>query len=433
MNFKNLIFISTLVFICIPTLARTEASLVLYKTSRQTPTQKLLSRDLRQYLITQTTTLEAQVFSGDNFIPASHRQNLWIAHATIVKLTHEQKQKIQKDSRVEMILPLPRKARLAELAHIPLRTTAPNYTYGLQMISLPAVNANYPELTGKGIKVGIIDTGIENTHSELSGKTVAFMDYISKKNLPYDDYGHGTHVAGVIAGSNASDKRISVAPDVKLFVAKAFSKYGGSDQKSLLLALQWMADPDNNPQTDDGPDILSNSWNVDPIKPAVDPQDDPFCRAIANLNTLGVSVVFSAGNDGPSKSSILPPGACPGAVTVASTNDKDQLNDSSSRGPAIWKTLKIAKPDIAAPGSNIYSSWIGQSYAYKSGTSMATPYVAGALALIKQMEPGLTPDELQAQLYKNSLDLGPLGHDDGFGHGRLDVLSSVQFLPIDGI
>ena len=143
---------------------------------------------------------------------------------------------------------------------------------------------------------------------------------------------------------------IGVAPGASLIVAKAFGRYGGSDDKDLLAALQWIADPDGNPATADGAKVVSCSWNVDPVGGTPSSTDDPFCQALENLRRFGIVPVFSAGNDGPGSGSIKPPGACPAAFTVGATDDVDRLADFSSRGPSHWRDVELIKPDVVAPG-----------------------------------------------------------------------------------
>ena len=113
--------------------------------------------------------------------------------------------------------------------------------------------------------------------------------------------------------------------------------------------MQWIADPDQNPNTDDSADILSCSWTIDAILKNEDPTEEPFCLAVDQLQKLGIYAVFAAGNDGPAASTILAPSACTNAITVAATDNQDKIADFSSKGPIKWKTITTRKPDIAAP------------------------------------------------------------------------------------
>jgi hypothetical protein len=306
------------------------------------------------------------------------------------------------------------------------------YTYGLSKIKLPEVNQQLPSLNGLGRRVGIIDTGIDPLHPDLKGKTILFRDFIDPKNTkPRDDHGHGSHVAGTIAGGSASGTQIGVALSAELIVAKSFSKTGSSVDADLLRSLQWMADPDGNPQTNDQPDVISNSWNLDDVEYAQnEPRLEPFCVAIENLESLGTVVVFSAGNDGRTGGKIKLPGACPQALTVGATDSGDQVPSFSSRGPVWWKSQKFNKPDISAPGYNVNSAHIDGGYKTRSGTSMSVPHVAGALLILRQFSPASTVEELKEALLKGSTDIGKPGFDFDSGVGRLDLFKSIEILDL---
>jgi subtilisin family serine protease len=121
------------------------------------------------------------------------------------------------------------------------------YTYGLQKIGVQELREKDSEMTGKGVLVGILDTGIDANHPDLQGKVVAWKDFIDNKDKPYDDNKHGTHVAGTIAGGNASGTQIGVAPEVKLVIGKILSGRGGGKLSGILRAMEWIANPDNSP------------------------------------------------------------------------------------------------------------------------------------------------------------------------------------------
>lgn len=302
------------------------------------------------------------------------------------------------------------------------------YTYGLKKVNYPLAVTKFPELSGTGVIVGILDTGIDANHPDLKGKVAAFKNYInSSSTVPTDDNGHGSHVAGTIAGGNKSGTVIGFAPNVKLVIGKVFSKYGSSVDADMLKSMQWMADPDGNPATADYPKVINSSWNLDDGNMKIqNPDHEPFCIAINQLLELGTLSVFSAGNDGPSKDSIKIPGSCPNAITVASTDESDIIANTSSRGPSVWKAVSVAKPNLAAPGVDIYSVEPGNSYKYRSGTSMATPHVTGAVALLIQANPTKSTEEIRQLLYQGTFDLGVSGFDESFGFGRLDILRSLN-------
>ena len=188
--------------------------------------------------------------------------------------------------------------------------------------------------------------------------------------------------------------------------------------------MQWVADPDNNPATDDAPAIVSNSWGGGSPDPSKDPADDPLCKAAMGWVKLGIVPVFAAGNSGPGPRTLGLPGGCPLVVTVGATDSSDGIAGFSSRGPAVWKTGSFNKPDITAPGVKIMSSVPGGGYAELSGTSMATPHVAGMMALMYQIHPKLEVDKA-VQIMKAAAD--KIGADPNtFGAGRINAMKTAQ-------
>ncbi len=404
---------------------RTSEYLVLFKQDQSKIKSDWSKRQIKNYLMKVTKQNTALLLKQTPLHRAQKPTELWLLQGAVLPLNQSVLLQLKSNPIVKTIIPLNRKAHLVE----PIdgqENRVDKYTYGLQKLNLPQLNKLYPELNGQGITVGIIDTGIESNHKILADKKITFKDYISNNNTPYDNQGHGTHVAGTISGTGTTSDIVGLAPKVSLLVAKAFSKYGGSEDKDLLLAMQWMADPDQNPNTDDSADILSCSWTVDAILKNENPNEEPFCLAVDQLQKLGIYSIFAAGNDGPGISTILAPGACANAITVAATDNQDKIADFSSKGPIMWKTTSTLKPDISAPGVDIYSSYLGNSFRYKSGTSMAVPHIAGALALILQASknnPLVNPKEV---LLSSTVDLGPAGFDTSYGMGRLDILTAIQ-------
>ncbi len=301
----------------------------------------------------------------------------------------------------------------------------PGFTDGLKVMNIPALRQAKPNLTGEGVNVGILDTGIDAAHKDLAGKVVIFKDFVGKKSAAYDDHGHGTHVAGTIAGGNTSGTSIGVAPNTKLTVAKVFSSSGSASTAEILAAMQWMADPDNNPQTKDQPALVSNSWGGGSPSASKSPADDAFCMAVETWIKLGIMPVFAAGNSGSGKGTVNIPGACPAALAVGATDFSDVIASFSSRGPAVWKTGSVIKPLVSAPGVKILSSMPGGGYGTMSGTSMATPHTSGLLSLIYQAVPGISIEQASALIVKGVKDLGPAGQDNDYGFGRIDAMSTL--------
>jgi subtilisin family serine protease len=293
--------------------------------------------------------------------------------------------------------------------------------WGIDRIHAKAVWATGNE--GQGVLIGVVDTGADGTHPDLAGRILKFRNFL-KSGGPvepaFDDRGHGTHCAGLIAGGKNHGVSIGVAPRAQLLVAKALDKNGAGGNSGLLKALQWMVDPDGNPATHDQPLAVSCSWGSYTWLPIF---SRVFWSSVNGLREAGVIPVFASGNDGPGKLSI--PGSYPQSLAVGATDDRDKVAEFTSCGTTSWGGVSVTKPDISAPGDFIYSCVPGNKYEYMSGTSMATPIVAGAIALIKVKKPSLTPIQIQQLLYNSAKDLGASGTDAVFGHGLVDVERAV--------
>jgi len=184
---------------------------------------------------------------------------------------------------------------------------------------------------------------------------------------------------------------------------------------------QWLLDPDGNPATADAPNVVNDSWTM-----SVGGCNLDFQLDLRNLRAAGILPVFSAGNYGPLAGTVLSPANNPEAFAVGATDDTDVLAPSSSRGPSACPGA--VAPQLVAPGVNVRTSDLYGSYLDVSGTSIAAPHVAGALALLLDALPGLSADQQAAALDGGALDLGPNGPDNSFGSGRLDVLAAYQRL-----
>lgn len=305
------------------------------------------------------------------------------------------------------------------------------YTYGLEKIGIPQLRYDYPELTGTGVVVGILDTGIDAQHPELQGKVVAWKDFILGKKEPYDDNGHGTHVAGTIAGSGVIGTQFGVAPNVKLVVGKILGGNGGGTLGGIIRAMDWIANPERKLSSAIRPRVVNNSWGG---SRSSDVRRDPFAQAVVNWMQLEIFPSFAAGNSGPSRDTIGSPGALPAAFAVGATDSYDEVTSFSSRGPVKIRDFDgevktLTKPEIAAPGAKIFSTLPGGKYGRLSGTSMATPHVTGAIALIYQYNPNLRVVDVQELLVRSALDLGVEGPDNSYGAGRMDVFRAIQMHP----
>lgn len=276
-----------------------------------------------------------------------------------------------------------------------------------------AWNAPY-NLKGTGVKIAIIDTGVELNHPIFGGKVITGYDFINNDNNPTDDHGHGTHCAGIAAAN--SDTLKGVAPEATIMAVKVLNQNGSGDAATIALGIDYAVDPDGNPTTNDGADILSISLGaLTRVDGGI--MDD----AVEFATERGVLSVIAAGNDGwQGYYTIANPGTAPSALTVGASNNGDYLAQFSSKGPTFGNSL--LKPELVAPGVDILSGILGGSLAKFSGTSMATPHVAGAAAIIKQSNSGLTPSEIKNILQNNTINLSGNNHNIfDIGKGLLNI------------
>lgn len=307
----------------------------------------------------------------------------------------------------------------------------------LMDVSRQAVKAdivNRSGYNGKGIGVAVIDTGVF-PHNDLTrdkNRIVAFRDFVNDSSEPYDDEGHGTHVAGIIGGNGQSSngKYTGIAPEANIIGIKVLNKSGSGNLSDVAAGIQWAVD--NKSKHNIRVINLSLGASLSHFY-----STDPLIRAVDAAWDSGIIVVTAAGNSGPNPRTINSPGGSRKAITVGASDCKgtvdisdDQIAEFSSRGPTRHQ---ISKPDLVAPGVRINSlatnnkyfpgpgSLIEKATAYKasSGTSMATPIVAGAVALLLQKNPSLTPNQAKDMLLRTAVSLrfNPFAQ----GRGILDI------------
>ena len=356
------------------------------------------------------------------------------------------------------------KADIEKIKNLPeVAAVYPNYRVNAALMdSVPLINANDvwamndnqgQNITGKGVTIAIIDTGVDYTHPDLGGcfgvgcKVIGGHDFVTceaadgngncisprpEDNNPADDVGHGTHVAAIAAGKGILK---GVAPDANILAVKVLNAQGWGYYSWIISGIDYTVNPDGNPITDDGADIISMSVGG-PGNP-----DDPASEAIDNAVTSGVVAVVTAGNSGPNENTIWSPGTARKAITVGAVDKTLNIVSFSSRGPVLWfngsSSLSLDKPDIVAPGVNICAArWnvfaAGQTcldniHVSISGTSMATPHVAGVAALLIQAHPNWNAEEIKTAIKNGATDLGysPLTQGAGF----VNALNSISLIP----
>ncbi|MFC1704849.1 S8 family serine peptidase [Nanoarchaeota archaeon] len=318
-------------------------------------------------------------------------------------------------------------------------------------------DSNSDNITGINSTISIIDTGIDYTHDDLGNcstaeflagtcaKVVGGYDVYNDDADPMDDQGHGTHCAG-IAAANGVVK--GVAPGAKLYAYKVFGSSGGAMDFDILRAIELSLDPNEDLDTSDRVDVISMS-----LGGGGDP-DDALSTASDNAVDAGVVVVIAAGNDGPDLVTVSSPGTSRKAITVGASCKPSQVGSDircrdddypsiatfSSRGSAFG----YQKPEVSAPGVMICSTQSSQDTFWQmymdddgtdihciddehiaiSGTSMATPHVAGAVALLVQAHPDWTPLQIKAALERTSYDFGY--NINVQGRGQIDVYGASQ-------
>ncbi len=299
--------------------------------------------------------------------------------------------------------------------------------------SIPLINAddvwnirddfgNY--ITGQGITIAILDTGVDYNHPDLKDNYISngSYDFVNNDADPMDDDGHGTHVTGIAVGKGIESnyQYVGVAPDAKFYSFKILNYNGEGNFSSYYDAMMRALDPNNDGNYSDKVDVISLSFGTsEPGDP-----DDNLCQVLDNIVREGITVVVAAGNLGPESNTITSPGCARNSICVGSTNKNDIIAYSSSRGPVVWDGNSINKPDVVAPGVDIKSTKNNGGYVSNSGTSMATPHVAGAAALIIQSKPEITPFEVKQALKQSALDLG---YDiNTQGNGRIDVEKAIN-------
>jgi subtilisin family serine protease len=277
-------------------------------------------------------------------------------------------------------------------------------------------------LTGKGVKVAVLDTGIDTTHPDLAGgKVVASADF-AESGSTTDHLGHGTHVASIVAGigARAAGARKGVAFGASLLNGKVLDDFGFGTDSGIIAGMEWAARQKAR--------VVNMSLGGFPTD-GTDPMSQAISRLTARYRTL---FVVAAGNSGPGQQTVENPGVATAALTVGAVDATDELADFSGRGPRFGDYAM--KPDITAPGVDIIAARaartalgdpVNQWYTRLTGTSMATPHVAGAAAIIAQRWPSWTPARIKAVLMDTAdpnPDLGVYAQ----GGGRLDIGHAID-------
>ncbi|HWQ83583.1 MAG TPA: S8 family serine peptidase [Anaerolineales bacterium] len=322
--------------------------------------------------------------------------------------------------------------------------------------------------TGQGVVIGGQDTGYEWDHPALKNQyrgwdsstqtanhAYSWHDAIQSGSgnecgfdspFPCDDRGHGTHTMGIMVGDDGSGNQIGMAPGARWIGCRNMENGLGSPQ-TYLECYQWFVAPtdlnNTNPRPELAPQVINNSWSCPPEEGCTDPL--VLQQVVQNVHAAGILTVHSAGNSGPTCSTVNTPAAIYAeSFTVGNTTPDDTISPSSSRGPVTVDGSERLKPDISAPGTNIRSSYAGGGYTQHSGTSMAGPHVAGLGALLISANPLLRGqvDELETIIQQSAVPLTPTtacGEDiagvsvpnNTYGWGRIDALHAYEYYQLE--
>ena len=301
-------------------------------------------------------------------------------------------------------------------------------TWGLAQIGAEAVWYGLG-ITGTGVTVASMDSGVDWTHPALAGNYRGSSDNhhghwfdasADSYTTPVDLIGHGTHVMGTIAGADG----IGVAPGARWITAKIVDERGFILDSYIHLAVQWLLAPGGNP--DLAPDIVNNSWGNGNAAYL------GFAPDIEALHAAGILAPMAAGNSGPLPETINSPASYPDSMAIGASDPYRGLAYFSSIGPSPLTSLY--KPTLVAPGANVLSALPGGLYAFANGTSMATPHVTGALALLRSAAPHYAAISATRQLTLTAAPIGPAPLPNHFvGWGELDALALVQTVVPHGI
>ncbi len=297
---------------------------------------------------------------------------------------------------------------------------------------------------GGGSTVAILDTGADFKHPALKKNYRGYPEYkhdyhwldaVRDEQAPLDENSHGTHVAGTAVGSDPV-RQVGVAPAAKWIACRLIEERSGPDSASLR-CLQWALAPTTldgkNPKPELAPDVINASWGSEPSDGCL---AETVHGAIRSLEAAGILFVAAAGNSGDKCKTVCVPGAYAESFTVGNYDVRARdMSATSSRGPADWPGRPLVKPDVSAPGTNVNSSIPGNRYEEKSGTSMASPHVAGAVALLLSAKPEYRgwPDLLRQTLEEsarksrttNRCGEAENDKDNEAGRGVIDVKKAV--------
>lgn len=279
----------------------------------------------------------------------------------------------------------------------------PTIPWGVSRIRAPEA---WKRSTGRRVKVGVIDTGIDFSHPDLQHAIGGGVNLIHRHMLPIDDNGHGTHISGTIAAASQQTGIIGVAPQASIYAVKAFDHNGTSYVSDIIQGIEWCVR--------NRIDVINMSFGMKTRSSALE-------EAVRGAYRAGIAIVASSGNEG-QKGFVDYPARFAQTIAVGATTKKQKIAPFCNKGKQI---------DIYAPGEKIVSTWVNGKYNELSGTSMATSHVSGVIALLLSLKPRLTPRQIKLLLKKNATLLPSGSLRAGFP-GEVHASRTVRSLKISG-
>lgn len=304
------------------------------------------------------------------------------------------------------------------------------------LVCVNVENAWTMGFNGQGRLVCDFDTGADGNHPALASLwrgtqpgvdwSAAWHDPYTNTTFPYDSGSHGTHTLGIMVATKPDGTPIGVAPGAQWIAAGILI---GWNVQKIINAYQWATDPDGNPGTiSDVPDVINNSWG------SSGNCDETFWNAIDIVEAAGIVNTIAVDNTGPGYASVnspesraLTPTVNWGVGNVNPHQPGYPIATSSGRGPSPCDMTSI-KPEVTAPGTQIYSTLPNNAYGNMSGCSMACPHTSGAVAILRQANPDITVDEVKTILMATALDRGTVGEDNDYGWGIIDVSAALDYV-----
>ncbi len=385
---------------------------------------------------------------------ADDYQFYWINNSVWVKASNKNAQKIVQNNHViKAFANTPHKLTIIK-EESPISKSVSAVGWGSNMINAPAAWAL--GFKGQNVIIAGQDTGYKWDHVALKEKYAGWdgvsvnhnyrwHDAIHVFNAPFDDHGHGTHTMGTMVGDDGAGNQVGIAPDAKWIGCRNMDQGNGTPQ-TYTECFQFFLEPTDlnglNPDVTKAPHIINNSWGCTFGEGCTQP--NALESIVNNVVDAGILVVAAAGNSGSGCGTVRDPIAIyDKTFTIGSTTSSDTISSFSSRGAVTVDGSNRIKPDVSAPGSSIRSSLKSGGYGNMSGTSMASPHVAGVAALLISADPSLAGQPalirqiiMDSSVAKTSTQdcngtPGSQIPNNTFGWGRLDALAAVNQARLD--